>query len=254
MNIPSSRFWKIFHELYEGLPRQGPGNRANTARALALCSGLPESPAILDLGCGSGFQTLLLAELVGTGSILAVDNHAPFINRLQAAIAERRLENRVNATIGDMANLDLTPGSFDLIWSEGALYSIGLQKALQVCNGLLRPGGYLAFTDAVWRKDKPPPGVRASFEMDYPTMGWITDDMAAIEACGFVLIANFTLPDEAWWDDFYTPMEAGITELRKKYSGDAEALVILDQLADEPVMHRRYSKYYAYEFFVAQRQ
>ena len=34
---------------------------------------------------------------------------------------------------------------------------------------------------------------------------------------------------------------------------DAEALAILDQLAQEPRMHRRYCDYYAYVFFVARR-
>jgi len=40
---------------------------------------------------------------------------------------------------------------------------------------------------------------------------------------------------------------------RTKYAGDAEALGGLDQLAQEPEMHRRYSDYYAYEFFVVHR-
>jgi SAM-dependent methyltransferase len=145
------------------------------------------------------------------------------------------------------------PGSFDLIWSEGALYSIGLRNALNVCHGLLRPGGYLAFTDAVWRKENPPPVVKASFDLDYPTMGWLDDDVAAIQDCGFDLVGHFTLPDEAWWDDFYTPMEARIAELRGKYANDDEASAILDRLAEEPEMHRRYSDFYAYEFFVARR-
>ena len=60
-------------------------------------------------------------------------------------------------------------------------------------------------------------------------------------------------PDEAWWSDFYTPMEARIGELREQYADDADALTILDQLAEEPDMHRRYSDYYAYVFFVARR-
>ena len=84
-------------------------------------------------------------------------------------------------------------------------------------------------------------------------MGWLEDDLAAIEVCGFGLEGHFTLPDEAWWDDFYTPMEARIGELRGKYSDDAEASAILDQLAGEPEMHRRYSEFYAYEFFVVRR-
>jgi len=145
-------------------------------------------------------------------------------------------------------------GPFDLIWSEGALYSIGLQKALGVCHGLLRPGGCLAFTDAVWRKENPPPEVKASFNLDYPGMGSLEDDVAAIHDCGCELVGHFTLPDEAWWNDFYTPMESRIVALRSTYADDYETLAILDQLAEEPEMHRRYSDFYAYTFFVTRRR
>jgi RimJ/RimL family protein N-acetyltransferase len=103
MNQPGPRFWEIFFEVYENLPRQGPGNRTCAARALGLCRELPESPAILDLGCGVGGQTLQLAELT-SGSIVAIDSHAPSIERLKAAIAERGLSQRVDAVVGDMAH------------------------------------------------------------------------------------------------------------------------------------------------------
>ncbi|HOD36255.1 MAG TPA: class I SAM-dependent methyltransferase, partial [Syntrophales bacterium] len=168
MNEPSPRFWPIFFELYESLPRQGPGNRACTARALALCRDLPPAPAMLDLGCGVGGQTLHLADLI-SGSIVALDSHAPSIERLRAMVAVRGLAERIQPMVGDMAEPGLPPASFDLVWSEGALYNIGIEKALRVCRALLRPGGYLAFTDAVWRRDNPPPEVKASFEADYPT-------------------------------------------------------------------------------------
>ena len=252
MNEPSPRFWEIFFEVYEPLPRQGPGNRACAAKAFGLCRDLTPSPTVLDLGCGVGGQTFHLAELTA-GSIVAIDSHAPSIERLRATVAERGLSERVRPVVGDMANLQLPPESFDLIWSEGALYQIGIENALRVCHVLLRPGGYLAFTDAVWRKENPPPEVKASFDFDYPTMGRVPDVLAAIERCGFSLIGHFTLPDEAWWDDFYTPMHHRIEELRAKYVADAEALAVLDQLAREPEMHRRHSDCYAYEFFVARR-
>ncbi len=252
MTPPSPRFWEIFFEVYESLPRQGPGSRVCAAEALRSCPDLPEAPAILDLGCGVGAQTLHLAELTA-GSILAIDRHAPSIRRLNASLAERGLVHRVRAQVGDMAHPELPPESFDLIWSEGALYNLGLANALPICHGLLRPGGYLVFTDAVWRKQNPPAEVRASFEQDYPTMGWTADVKETIHACGFELLRHFPLPDAAWWDDFYTPMEARITDLRGPYARDAEALGILDQLAQEPEMHRRFSDYYGYEFFIARR-
>lgn len=243
------RFWPIFFELYESLPRQGPGNRACAVTALGFCRDLPRAPAVLDLGCGTGGQTIHIAELT-SGSIVAVDSHAPSIERLRAAVAVRGLAERIRPMVGDIATPGLPPASFDLVWSEGALYNIGIENALRVCHGLLRPDGYLAFTDAVWRKENPPPEVKAGFDLDYPTMGRTPDILAAIERCGFSLMGHFTLPDEAWWDDFYTPMEIRIEGLRLKYTDDKEALAVLDNLAQEPKMHREHSDFYAYEFFV----
>jgi len=82
-------------------------------------------------------------------------------------------------------------------------------------------------------------------------MGGVAHVLAAIERSGLSLIGHFTLPDEAWWGDFYTPMQDGIEALRSKYANDPQALAALDQLAREPEMHRQHAAYYAYEFFVA---
>lgn len=252
MTEPTPRFWEIFFEVYEPLPRQGPGNRASAARALGLCRDLPPSPAILDLGCGTGAQTLYLADLTA-GSIVAVDSHAPSIERLRATIAERGLEDRIRPVVGDIVSPDHAPESFDLIWSEGALYNIGIGNALRIYRSILRPEGCFVFTEAVWRKENPPAEVTAIFE-DYPGMGWVHDVLATIEESDFSTVDHFTIPDEAWWDDFYTPMERRIEELRGKYNGDADALAVLDEIAREPDMHRRHSDYYAYELFVVRRR
>ena len=63
MDEPNPRFLEIFFEIFESLPRQGPGNLASARKALCLCKNLPETLEILDLGCGTGSQTLQLAEL-----------------------------------------------------------------------------------------------------------------------------------------------------------------------------------------------
>ncbi len=142
-----------------------------------------------------------------------------------------------------MAAPGLAPASFDLVWSEGALYNIGLDHALRNVHALLRPGGHLVFTDAVWRKENPPAEVRAGFDQDYPTMAWTGDVLATIERHDFAVLGRFTLPDEAWWTDFYTPMLARIEALRRQHAGDAEAAGVLDELAREPELHRLYSDY-----------
>ncbi|MFO7982856.1 MAG: class I SAM-dependent methyltransferase [Desulfuromonadales bacterium] len=99
MNEFPPRFWSIFFELYESLPRQGPGNRASAAKALALCHDLPPSPAVIDLGCGVGGQTLHLAELT-SGTIVAVDSRAPSIERLRGTVVEHGLSQRVSPVVG----------------------------------------------------------------------------------------------------------------------------------------------------------
>ena len=44
---PNQRFWDIFFELYEGLPRQGPGNHSCAVKALDLCRDLKSPPVVL---------------------------------------------------------------------------------------------------------------------------------------------------------------------------------------------------------------
>jgi len=247
-----SRAMQLFFEMMERMPRQGPGHRACTARALALCEALPQHPRVLDLGCGTGASTLDLANMTG-GSIVAVDLHAPSIGRLRAAISERGLAGRVSAEAADFTDLPFDPERFDLVWSEGALYNLGMERAMAVCRRMLRPGGYLAFTDAVWRSENPPKEARALFAEEYPTMGRVEDVAGHIAAAGFALLGHFPLPDEAWWEGFYTPMERCIEAMRRQYHDDPRALSALDELAAEPESHRRLGEHYGYEFFVCRK-
>lgn len=141
---------------------------------------------------------------------------------------------------------------FDLVWSEGALYNLGLPAALELCARLVKPGGHLAFTEAVWRTDAPHPDVRAAFA-DYPGMGAVADAVALIEAGPWSLRGHFVLDDAAWWTHFYGPMEARLAALRAEHAGDAAAQAVLDVLAQEPAMHRRHGDEYGYAFFVLRR-
>ena len=68
----NDRLMQIMLDVHSGLPRQGPGDDESTLRALSFCTELPMQPAVLDVGCGPGMQTVALAR--GTdGTITAVD-------------------------------------------------------------------------------------------------------------------------------------------------------------------------------------
>ena len=69
------RITTLFFELFSGLPRQGPGTTDSTRRALGLVPDVRPSTRALDVGCGTGAGTLVLAES-SPAHIVAVA-HAP---------------------------------------------------------------------------------------------------------------------------------------------------------------------------------
>jgi hypothetical protein len=218
--------------------RAGAGNRACAARALALCRDLPPPSRGARPRLRRRGQTLHLAELTA-GAIVAVDSHAPSVVAAPGGRGGARPPGPGSSRWSRHCPLPAGPRALRPRLVRGRAVQPRPRLRPAGLPRLLRPGGHLAFSDAVWRKADPPPEVQASFDLDTPARGTVADDLAAIGRSGLSLLGHFTLPDEAWWDDFYTPMERRIGELRGKYAGDLEALAVLDQLAREPEMHRR---------------
>lgn len=75
--MTEERTTALFFELFSGLPRQGPGDGASTERALALVPPLGSASRVLDIGCGTGAQTRVLARST-PAHITEIDSHAPF--------------------------------------------------------------------------------------------------------------------------------------------------------------------------------
>ena len=153
--MAADRAAALFFELFGGLPRQGPGDTASTRRALGLVPGVGPRTRVLDLGCGTGAQSLVLAHS-SPACIVAVDNHPPFIDALNREARRLDIADRLEARVADMRSLDFADGSFDLIWCEGAIYNVGVEAGLRDWRRLLRRNGHVALTEACWRKPDPP--------------------------------------------------------------------------------------------------
>jgi ubiquinone/menaquinone biosynthesis C-methylase UbiE len=242
----------IFWEIHSNLPREGPGDSESTARAYAAASSLPAQPKILDIGCGPGMQTLDLARL-SQGEIIAIDFHQPFLDGLIRRAQEAGVDEYIQVRKLSMFEMDFAPEQFDLIWSEGAIYNMGFEQGFKACHPFLKPGGYMVVTEASWFQPNPPQEVFDFWKAAYPEMGTVDENIQRLERQGFELVEHFHLPDSSWWDNYFNPLAERIAMLRKKYAGNAEAQNQLDEEHAEMELFRKYSKYYGYEFYVAQK-
>jgi SAM-dependent methyltransferase len=236
-----------FFRLFEGLPRQGPGSDACTREALARLGALPAAPRVLDLGCGSGRSALALAETLRT-AVLAVDDHQPFLDALRTAADQRGLGQLIEVRCADMAAPGVPAGSIDLLWSEGAIYLLGFEAGLRLWRELLADGGCAAVSECSWLCADPPAEAVAFFGEGYPGMAGIEQNIERARAAGFEVVDHFTLPQPAWWDEYYTPLEARMTELAP--DADPELAAAVADTLREIALFRRCNDVYGYVFYL----
>jgi len=244
---------EYLYELCEALPRSGPGDNEYTRRAFSCIPYLPEHPFILDIGCGQGMQTTELAK-ISHGKIIALDNHQAFLDILMKQARKSGCEERIIPQNKSMLDMDFEDQTFDVIWSEGALYSMGFTNGLKRCNQLLKDNGCLAVTELVYIAPDPPDTVIEYFESEYPDIKNIEGKIETIKKEEFDLISNFTLPESAWLNSYYIPMEKELPRLNEKYQGNEIALAVFEGFRNEVDFYKKYSKYYGYEFFVMQKK
>jgi len=246
------RRWARFFEIFETVPRGGPGDPESTRRALAMMTHMPAQPRALDLGCGPGGGSANLADLTG-GRVTALDLHAPFVVQQAAAARPLGLAPRLDPVCADMSAAPFPPAAFDLVWSEGALYTIGFRAGLDVCRRLAKPGGYIAVSEAVWTVPDPPGEVARWWTAQYADIASIDAKAATVSDAGIDLIGHFTLPRTAWWEHFYVPIKKRLDECRRAWASDGPGLEAVAEFDTEIEMFERWGHTYSYEFFVARR-
>jgi ubiquinone/menaquinone biosynthesis C-methylase UbiE len=225
-----------FYEVYGTLPRAGPGDDASTSKAYQMMTGLPEKLKILDIGCGPGKQTLELARL-SKGKIIALDNHQPFLDKINEEARALGLSGYIETLNRDMNAMDFDAESFDIIWAEGALYLMGFENGLRVCRPLLKRNGYIGVTELVWLVDHPSPEAKA-WAKEYEAMKNVPENLLFFKNTGYEMVGHFTLPVSSWFREYY---EGRVPA----------AMQVIDSAQQEIDGFKRCSKEAGYEFFVA---
>ncbi|MFP2897377.1 HipA domain-containing protein [Corallococcus sp. 4LFB] len=192
-------------------------------------------------------SSLVLARELGT-RVTAVDLHRPYLDRLEREAREQGLSDAIVTRQEDMGALTLPPASFDLIWSEGAIYVMGFGQGLRQWRPLLAPGGQVAVTECSWLTDVRPPEAVRFWSAAYPSMAHVAQNRATAEAAGFTVLDTFTLPASAWWDDYYTPLLQRIDRLRP--TADAALREVIAAAEQEVNLYRRHGDSYGYVFYL----
>ena len=238
---PRMKAADAFFALYSGLDREGPGLPADVLWALGV-AGTREAADICDAGCGSGADTVTLAEARPMARITAIDIAPSLAAEARARAA--RFGDRVQVFEGDMAEL---PGRYDLIWCAGAAYFLGLEAALRGWRSALAPGGRIAVSEPCY--PHPPTAAMGQFWQDEP--GSVTDLAgigARITATGYRSLGHRLLIG-APWAAYYAPLEAKIAKLRAAQPSP-ELSGVLNTNAREVTLWRAAPDDIAYALFV----
>lgn len=112
-------------------------------RHLRLAPGL----AALDVGCGTGFPLLELADRLGPASTLhGIDSWAHAVARARLKARVRGYTN-VQVTHGDAADMPYDDGSFDLIVSNLGVNNFDAPAVVMAeCRRVCKPNGRIALT------------------------------------------------------------------------------------------------------------
>ena len=103
---------------------------------------------VCDLGCGNGFYSLRLAQLVGEkGSVLAVDIQSEMLRLLQARAAEANIEN-IQTLLGTQTDPKLPPDSVDLVLCVDVYHELSRPaEILKAVHAALKPSGQIVLVE-----------------------------------------------------------------------------------------------------------
>ncbi len=142
----------------EEIERLGLQHRVWRARALEAWrqAGITEGQTILDIGCGPGYASLDLAEIVGRrGRVVAVDRSRRFLDALLSASRTRGLDN-IETRETDLDDAAFGPGEADAAWARWVFAFVPRpRRLLERVAAALRPGGVFVaheyFDYRTWR-------------------------------------------------------------------------------------------------------
>ena len=113
---------------------------------LLVRNGLKEGMKVLDMGCGQGYMSCEIAEMVGDeGYVIGIDNSSDQLEIARNVVLEKELHNLkfIELSVYNLDDGSLEEeGIFDIIFCRFLLLHLkDVKKVLQDAYSLLKPGG-----------------------------------------------------------------------------------------------------------------
>ena len=244
--------FNLICEYFSGVSRQGPGSPEVTLKALDFIDNLTNNSLCADIGCGTGGQTMVLAQHM-PGHITGIDLFPAFIELFNSSAGKLNLQDRVKGIVGSMDNLPFQEEELDLIWSEGAIYNIGFERGLSEWRKFLKPVGYIAVSEVSWFTKERPLEIDEFWKDAYPEIDTIPNKMAQMQKAGYIPVATVILPENCWTEHFYVPQVAVQETFLKKYAGNKTAETFIASERHEAQLYYRYKEFYGYVFYIGRK-
>lgn len=239
-------------EYFSAIERQGPGSPEVTIKALSFIDHLSAGSRIADIGCGTGGQTMVLAQNA-PGKITGIDLFPIFIDLFNANAQKAGLNERVKGIVGSMANLPFKEEELDLIWSEGAIYNIGFERGVNEWRKFLKKGGYLAVSEASWFTDSRPEEIETFWNDAYPEIDTIPNKVAQLQKAGYIPVATFILPENCWTDHYYARQAEVQEAFLQKHADNRTAEELVANERREAELYSKYKAFYGYVFYIGKK-
>ena len=244
---------ELMMRLHRDNKRQGPGSREATEMAVALADiNRDKSYRIADIGCGTGAQTITLAEMLN-GDIVAVDLFDEFLDKLKENFSNVPHRASVTTLSASMDKLPFKEEEFDIIWSEGAVYNIGFKNGVDYWRSFLKKGGVLAVSEISWITGRRPAELEDFWKGEYSEIDTVSGKIKILEDVGYKVLGHFVLPDGCWIENYYNPLMESHKMFLEEFGDSDIARRIVENDIKEFDLYKRYKDYYSYGFYIAQK-